>query len=271
MSRKKWTSEKIFDRLLKNKTKQTYWDNISELRSRPTEEVYNQAFKLANSESEKKKIIGIYVLAQLGFNPRFQQTKTVDLYFRLLENEKSPKVISAILSSIGHNNENINANQISILGEYKNHSFSYVRFELTRAISGLENEDAIKTLIELSNDKHGDVRNWATFGLGTLLEIDSEEIRAALWNRINDTDFDTKSEAIAGLANRMDQGIKNVILSELNNGNYGTQLFEAIIKLNDKDFLPVLRKNLNIAKNDPNDIQRGWAPVLEGTIKELEG
>ena len=97
MSRKNWTSEKIFTRLLNNKTQKTFWDNVGELRKRPNKEVYNRAFKLANSASEKEKIIGIYVLAQLGFDPRFQQNKTVDLYFKLLENEKSPKVISAIL------------------------------------------------------------------------------------------------------------------------------------------------------------------------------
>ncbi len=99
--------------------------------------VYNQAFKLANSKIEIQKIIGIYVLAQLGFNPRFQQNKTVNLYFKLLEKEKSTKVISAILSSISHNNENLNENQISKLIEFKTHKFAEVRFELTLTISNL--------------------------------------------------------------------------------------------------------------------------------------
>ena len=229
MSRKKWTSEKIFTRLLKNKTQKTFWDNVGELRKRPNKEVYNRAFKLANSESEKDKIIGIYVLAQLGFNPRFEQNKTVDLYFKLLENEKSPKVISAILSSISHNNENLNENQISKLIEYKTHNFADVRFELTLAISCLENENAIKTLIELSSDKDSDIRNWATFGIGRQLENDTEDIRNALWNRINDSNFETKSEAIVGLANRLDRRIKEVIISELKNGDYGTLVFEAIL------------------------------------------
>ena len=270
MSRKNWTSEKIFTRLLNNKTQKTFWDNITELRKRPNKEVYNKAFRLTKSESEKRKIIGIYVLAQLGFNPRFQQDKTVELYFNLLENEKSPKVISAILSSISHNNENIKENQISKLIEYKNHSYSNVRFELTLAISCLENESAIKTLIELSNDKDSDIRNWAIFGLGTQIENDTEEIRTALWNRINDSNFETKSEAIVGLANRNDNRIKEVIISELKNGDYGSLLFEAILKLNDKAFLPLLNENLKIAENDSDDIKNGWNLALEETIKELK-
>ena len=58
MGRKNWTSEKVFDRLVNNKSQKTYWDNISELRKRDNEDVYDQAFKLAKSESDKKKIIG---------------------------------------------------------------------------------------------------------------------------------------------------------------------------------------------------------------------
>lgn len=266
MSRKNWTSEKIFSRLLNNKTQKTFWDNITELRKRPNKEVYNQAYNLSKSNNEKEKIIGIYVLAQLGFKPRYQQDKTVSLYFDLLKNEKSPKVISAILSSISHNNENINDNQISKLVKY---SYSNVRFDLTLAISGLENNRAINTLIGLSNDKDSDIRNWATFALGTQIESDTEEIRTALWNRVNDSDFQTKSESIIGLANRMDKRIKEVIISELKTGDFGTLLFDAILKLNDKDFLPLLAKNLNIVKNDKDDINKGWILALEETIIEL--
>lgn len=255
---------------MNNKTQQTFWDNISELRKRPNNEVYNKAFKLAKSKSEKEKIIGVYVLAQLGFDPRYQQDKTVELYFELLKNEKSKKVISAILSSISHNNENLSEKQISKLLEFKNHNDSNIRFDLTLAISCLENDGAIKALIELSNDKDSDIRNWAVFGLGTQIENDTEEIRNALWNRVNDNHFETKSEAIVGLANRKDKRIKNVIISELENGDYGSLLFEAILTIKDKDFLPPLNENLIIAKTDEDDIKNGWVFALEETIDELK-
>jgi hypothetical protein len=61
MSRKNWTSEKIFTRLLNNKTQKTFWENIQELRKQPNKDVYNKAQKLANSEIEKEKIIGIFL------------------------------------------------------------------------------------------------------------------------------------------------------------------------------------------------------------------
>ena len=268
MTRKQWTSEIIFTRLLNNKTQRTYWENIHELRKRPNKKVYNQAFKLANSKTEKEKIIGIYVLAQLGSSPRFQQEKTVNLYFKLLENEKSPKIISAILSSISHNNENLSDHQISKLIEFKNHTYSEVRLQTVLALSGLENHQAIITLIELSQDKFSDIRNWATFGLGTQIEVDSAEITEALWNRIKDEDQETKFEAIVGLANRSDSRIKEIIKRELINGEFGTLLFEAIETLNDNDFIPLLLKNLELSENDDRILDE-WISDLKACINKL--
>lgn len=270
MSRKQWTSEKIFTRLLNNKTQSTFWDNVRELRKRPNKEVYNRAYKLAKSEIEKEQLIGIYVLAQLGFNPRFQQDKTVELYFKLLEHENRPKVISAILSSISHNNENLNAAQISKLIAYKNHRFVDVRFQLTLAISCLENNSAIQTLIELSNDKDADTRNWATFGLGTQLEKDTKEIRTALWKRVLDKDESTRFEAILGLAKRKDANIKDNLKIELENINdNGSPILEAIELFNDKDFIPLLEQKI-MAHKKTKKINKNWLINTLNTLKETE-
>ena len=252
--------------MLNNKTQKTFWENVRELRKRPNNEVYNKAYKLAESESKKEKIIGIYVLAQLGFDPRFQQAKTVKLYFKLLENEKSPKVISAILSSISHNNENLNEKQISKLIEFKTHKFVNVRFELALALSCLENENAIKTLIELSNDKDSDTRNWATFGIGTQLDNDTEKIRTALWNRVTDKDEITRLEAISGLAKRKDRKIKEVLKTELENiDENGSLILESIELFNDKDFIPLLEKKI-VENKRSKKVNEDW--LLE-TINKL--
>lgn len=268
MNIKHWKTEKIFTRLLNNKTQKSFWDYITELSFRPTKIVSEKAYELANSKSEKKKIIGIYLLAQLGFNPRFKQKKTVNLYFKLLKKEKSPKVISAILSSIGHNNEILNENQILQLIKFKKHNYSKVKFQLVMSLLGLENENAISTLIELSQDKYSDIRNWSTFGLGSQIEINNAEITKALWNRINDENQETKLEAIVGLANRKDSRIKEIIKRELKNGEYGTLLFDAIETLNDKDFIPLLMENLKLAKNDNGRLNE-WISDLKECIEKI--
>lgn len=78
MGRKNWKSEKFFERLMNNKSQKTYWNNIAELRKRATEDVYVQAYKLTKSKSDKNKIIGIDVLAQLGSDPRIRQKETLN-------------------------------------------------------------------------------------------------------------------------------------------------------------------------------------------------
>ena len=267
MSRKNWTSEKIFTRLLNNKTQKTYWDNIRELRKRPSKEVYNQAYKLAYSQLEKEKIIGIYVLAQLGFNPRYQQEKTVDLYFELLKKEPSYKVIAAILSSISHNNEHLTTNQIITLAEYKTHTSANVRFQLALALSCLENDIAIQTLIELSKDSDADTRNWATFGIGSQIEKDTAEIRSALWNRISDKDENTRLEAISGLAKRKDQRIKEILKSELEAiDESGSLILESIESFGDENFISLLEKKVKENKKSKK-VNEGWLLKTINTLK----
>ena len=57
MSRKNWTSEKIFTRLLNNKTQKTFWENVSELRKISNKVVYNQALNLLILKLIKRKLL----------------------------------------------------------------------------------------------------------------------------------------------------------------------------------------------------------------------
>ena len=268
MGRKNWTSEKIFDRLVNNKSQKTYWNNISELRKRANEDVYDQAFKLAKSESDKKKIIGIDVLAQLGFDPRIGQQKTINLYFDLLENEQSDDVLFALFFGISHNNENLTEKQVSKLVEFKDSKNTDVRYSLVSALSGIANPKAIETLIELSEDKFSSIRNWATFGIGTLSEENNDRIINALWKRTKDKHQETKLEAIVGLANRKEVAVKEQIISELKNGKYTTLLFDAITELNDKELIPYLESELNSAKKD-SKTNKQWLAELNECLNKI--
>ncbi|GAA4243242.1 hypothetical protein [Winogradskyella damuponensis] len=269
MARENWNSGKIFDRLVNNKSQKTYWNNISELRKRATEEIYDQAYKLAKSENDKNKIIGIDVLAQLGFDPRIGQQKTVELYFELLENEQNDDVLFSLFFGISHNNENLTEKQILKLTEFKNSKNKDIRYSLVSALSTVENPKAIETLIELSEDKYSSIRNWATFGIGTLSEKNNDRILKALWKRTKDKHQETKLEAIVGLANRNEIGVKEQIIEELKDGEYGTLLFDAIKTLKDKDFIPYLESNLKSAKKD-SGIKEEWISDLKQCLNKLK-
>ena len=62
----------------------------------------------------------------------------------------------------------------------------------------------LDALIALSGDAEDDVRDWATFALGTLAEADDPALRDALAARLDDPDEATRLEAVHGLAVRGD-------------------------------------------------------------------
>ena len=61
-------------------------------------------------------------------------------------------------------------------------------------------EPGIAVLIALSRDSDADVRDWATFGLGTQTNAHSPAIRAALWTSSHDAHRETRQEGAVGLA-----------------------------------------------------------------------
>lgn len=71
-------------------------------------------------------------------------------------------------------------------------------------VSCVQTPGAVKILAELSRDKVAKVRDWATFSLGAQQSADTPLLRRALRARLLDKDFDTRLEAICGLAIRKD-------------------------------------------------------------------
>jgi len=75
---------------------------------------------------------------------------------------------------------------------------------------------ALGTLLALMQDADDNVRDWATFGLGVLGDMDSQEIRDALCQRMSDPNRDVREESPVGSGKRKDQRALPVLISELN-------------------------------------------------------
>jgi nucleoid DNA-binding protein len=268
MSRKNWASDKIFFRLLNNKSDKTYFENIRELRRRPDQEVFEKSYGLAMSGNDKEKEIGIDVLAQLGATPRPFYKPSVKLYFELLPTLTNPGVLYALLYAVSHNNEKLHSTQIAAISLFKNHADTNIRQAVVASLLGVDNTAAINILIELSNDKVISIRNWATFGLGSQIKRKGRNITAALWNRTGEKHQETRFEAIVGLAVRKDTRTKDLIKRELAAGEFGTLLFSAIEELGDIEFLPILKKLYKKSKVD-DSISVHWLKALKNCIDEL--
>ncbi|MAQ39627.1 HEAT repeat domain-containing protein [Mesonia oceanica] len=260
-----YKTEKIFERLLTNKSKENYWKYISELRKRKTDEIFKKSILLTKSESAKERMIGTDVLAQFGF-PRRHKKEIINLFFQLLKSESYKKVISSIFYGIGHNNEKLTNRQVEFLCSFCTHKSVYVKHSLVSALSSIEKDKAIDTLIKLSNDRDPDIRDGATFGIGSQVKIDHKKIRSALWDRISDNDQGTRFEAISGLARRKDHRIKEILKTELEKlDEYGSLILESIEYLNDKSFVPILEKKIQENKQSKR-VNQNW---LLNTLDKL--
>lgn len=272
MGRNNWSNETLFNHLLKNKTKKTYWDNIRELRKRGTESLFSKCVVLTDSDVEKERIIGVDILSQLSTSTEIKpfSKRILTHLIDLLYTEKSVLVLDSILAGIGHNNENLVLEKdIKLVANFKKSKYSNIRQSVIFALLGIRNTIAIETLIDLSKDRNDNVRSWAVFGLGSRIDTDSPQIRKALYDRIQDKHQETRYEAIVGLSIRKDHRVKDIIKQELLSDSYGSLLFEAIEELKDATFLPLLEGSLERNKNieDTNPV---WIKDLEICIKNLK-
>ncbi|MEH2147231.1 hypothetical protein [Nostoc sp.] len=126
----------------------------------------------------------------------------------------------------------------------KSHPSPSVRYGVVFGLLGYEDELAISTLIELSSDRDGDVRNWATFGLGSQIETDTTAIREALYQRFinenTDENYEIYAEALVGLAKRKDSRILTRLIEELLSDYVGVLAVEAAEEFADSRLYPAL-------------------------------
>jgi len=104
---------------------------------------------------------------------------------------------------------------ISALIEMRHNSDPDVRLAVAHGMQGSQREDAIATLIQLMDDAEDNVRDWATFELGTQCDVDTPEIREALRKRLDDSYEDARDEAIWGLAQRKEEPALRELLVRL--------------------------------------------------------
>jgi hypothetical protein len=115
----------------------------------------------------------------------------------------------------------------AILG-YVLHPEAEVRHAVAFALTscGLD-ELSLAALCDLSRDEDEDVRDWATFGLGVLTDADSQAIRDALYGNVEDAEYETRVEAIIGLARRQDERVRPHLVRELADPDHSEMLDDA--------------------------------------------
>ena len=124
-------------------------------------------------------------------------------------------------------------------------------------------------MVQLTNDSVASVRDWATFGLGTLVDVDTRLIRRALWARMKDGDETVRGEALVGLARRKDRRIRTYIIKDLVRTDAGTLIFEAAEEYGDPTLLPYLETHLKVSRKQEG-VDQIWLWHLKRSIKALK-
>lgn len=204
------------------------WDSIRTLQKRGTREVFEAAKTLCESGNSLQVSLGADILGLLavdletGSLPFGEETS--ELLVRISATPLELFALDCVLIALGKTRTDT---AIKKLLEFKSHESDLIRHAVTHGLLTQEDDDSIIAMIGLSNDEDVEVRNWATFGLGSQINIDMPMIREALFARLDDSDEVVRGEAFVGLAKRKDERILELLIKELRGGKVAEQSVEA--------------------------------------------
>ena len=181
------------------------WDLIGGILTECPDDVLEESLRLLQGDLDRHRTLGADILGRLvGVEPNSGPV-VVDALLASLSVEESSAPLASIVAALGHVGNADCLGHIFPLAEY--HS-AEVRLAVAFAIATVSPQplvpEARVALLRLCRDTDPEVRDWATFGLGTLSDADGPDIRAALLARAEDANREARAEALFGLAVRRD-------------------------------------------------------------------
>lgn len=256
----KLSEQELFEIALNDQDYDSSWDAITELQQRATPSILARIHQLSQSPFPNNRHVAADLLGQLARIETPLRQECTDLLLAMLTHEHDPDTIAAICTALGHWKD---PRAIEPALQHLRHPNDDVRFSVVNALSYHNDPRAIAGLIELSSDRNDETRDWATFGLGSLIETDTPEIRDALAARLNDPYPDVIDEAIVGLAQRHDPRAFEPLLRYLEAGYAGSLLFEAATHLADPRLLPALIAQRDTWSQAPNWLYERLLEAIE--------
>lgn len=206
------------------------WDAVRALQDRGDRGVLDAGLALLASAVPEERELGVDLLGQGQAAVKTFHAEAVAGLLSVLERERHAAVLAAICAALGHRHDR---RTVPALARLRHHPAPQVRFAVAVALGGYDEAPAIRALIDLSRDADADVRDWATFGLGSQTDADTPAVRSALARRLADEDPDTRGEAMVGLARRKDRRVLEPLLADLAVPHTGSLVLEAARELAD--------------------------------------
>ncbi|MDD7987354.1 HEAT repeat domain-containing protein [Lentisphaera marina] len=234
---------------------------IATIHYRGGQEEFDLGVEYTKSPDPWDRVLGADILGQLGWGKQTFLEESVDILIGLLGDDHTD-VISAAAVALGHRND---ARAIPHLVKLVHHED--VRYGVVFGLLYYEEPEAVQAMIHLCQDKDEDVRNWALFGIGSQIELDTPDIRLALFKGLNDAHDEARGEALVGLAVRGDQRVVKALLKEWERDDIGRLSLEAAEAIANPLLLPNLQRfheTLDL-DDDPH-----YKQTLEDAIKACD-
>jgi HEAT repeat protein len=230
-----------------------YWECVGQLRLYRSEDQVVWVQRNFGSRNWRKRVLAVNIICQLGHPVKeglpwqpLQLELAREVLGKALQ-DKQWLVVEAGLFGLGHR---VFPEYLSEMLNFAQDPHEDVRYALAFSLGSYPLREAAQGLLELMLDTSSLVRDWATFGLGSQSEEDSQVIRDGLLAAAHDTEPEVRGEAMVGLARRGDERGKALVLKELGDGFHGSWAIDAAGHYADQQFLPVLeriRQNPEIA------------------------
>lgn len=217
------------------------WDLIGGILTECPDDVLEAGQALLRDGAERGRTLGADILGRLaGVEPNARpaiQRALLDAF--AIEAAVSP--LASIVAALGHMGD---AGIIGLIFPLADHPNAEVRLAVAFAISTVSPQplapEARRALIGLCRDADPEVRDWATFGLGTLTDADGPDVRAALLARAEDAHHEARAEALFGLAVRHDPRAVPHLIRALESPLVGGLEVDAAAAAADPRLLPAL-------------------------------
>src|SRR5215203_830851 len=172
------------------------WDLIYALHERGSRDVFEAGAVWCRSPLPPLRRLGADVLGELGLDANFPFARESEPFLLPLLEDPDTTVAAAAALALG----TLGADDTATLCRAARHAAAEVRAAVARSLCDLTGPGVIPTLLTLTRDRDVDVRRLATSGLGGFDREDTEEVRLALVERLEDVDAETREEAIFALA-----------------------------------------------------------------------
>jgi HEAT repeat protein len=216
---------------------------------------------MVQSSERDERLVGIDVLNDFGAEQNFPFREQYALILvGALDTDDEVQLVQTINSVAKTGSDSA----LEPLLRLSHHQSGAVRLCVAQGLPSLvrsrrlsEDDPLVRTLMTLMFDQDEEVRNWATFGIGSMVDVDGPTIRTALRAVLGDVNDDARAEALTGLVQRRDPCSYDEVVRALTDESVGRLAVEAAAILGDERLAEPLHDLRSWWDVDSKDLE--WA------------